>query len=191
GLTGLALIAGPVVGGADEDGSAWRGLVWINVPVGIAAIALVRGRVPESFGSGAAIDMLGVTLVTSAALGVVWALMRGNNAGWTSPEVTGALVLGALLAVCLHFLGAARPRADGADAIVSRARFRIGQRGVFPVHGVALRHRVLHGAVFANRAGSWTARRRATTFALDCHPVRGGAAFRRARQPDRRAHPHR
>jgi MFS family permease len=38
-------------------------------------------------------------LVTGAALGVVWGLVRGNSAGWTSPEVIGSLAAGALLGV--------------------------------------------------------------------------------------------
>jgi EmrB/QacA subfamily drug resistance transporter len=99
GLTGLALIAGPIVGGAVAEGIAWQWIFWINVPIGLVAVALVRTRIPESFGSGAAIDALGVVLVTGAALGVVWALMRGNDAGWTSPEVVAAFLVGSLLAV--------------------------------------------------------------------------------------------
>src|SRR5262245_27684816 len=99
GLTGLALIAGPVVGGAIAEGIAWQWIFWINVPIGLIAVALVRSRIPESFGSGAAIDMPGVVLVTGAALAVVWALMRGNQAGWTSAEVIATLGAGALLAI--------------------------------------------------------------------------------------------
>src|SRR5215468_780295 len=99
GLTGLALIAGPVVGGAVAEGLAWQWIFWINIPIGLIAMLLVRRRIPESFGSGTAIDMLGVTLVTGAALGVVWGLMRGNGAGWTSLEVVVALVAGFLLAI--------------------------------------------------------------------------------------------
>jgi EmrB/QacA subfamily drug resistance transporter len=99
GLTGLALIAGPVVGGAIAEGIAWQWIFWINVPIGLIAVALVRSRIPESFGSGAAIDMPGVVLVTGAALAAVWALMRGNDAGWASPEVIVVLVVGALLAI--------------------------------------------------------------------------------------------
>jgi EmrB/QacA subfamily drug resistance transporter len=99
GLTGLALIAGPVVGGAVAEGIAWQWIFWINVPIGLIAIPLVRNRIPESFGPGTAIDIFGVVLVSGTALGVVWGLVRGNDAGWTSPEVVAALVAGFLLAV--------------------------------------------------------------------------------------------
>src|SRR5499433_802238 len=99
GLTGLALIAGPVVGGAAAESIAWQWIFWINIPIGLIAIPLVRSHIPESFGPGTALDLPGVALVTGAALGVVWGLMRGNTAGWTSPEVAAALVAGFLLAI--------------------------------------------------------------------------------------------
>jgi len=98
GLTGLALIAGPVLGGVVAEGIAWQWIFWINIPIGLVAIPLARSRIPESFGPAAAVDIPGVVLVTGAALGLVWGLMRGNNAGWTSPEVAAALVAGFLLA---------------------------------------------------------------------------------------------
>jgi EmrB/QacA subfamily drug resistance transporter len=99
GLTGLALIAGPVLGGVVAEGIAWQWIFWINIPIGLVAIPLARSRIPESFGPATAVDIPGVVLVTGAALGLVWGLMRGNNAGWTSPEVAAALVAGFLLAV--------------------------------------------------------------------------------------------
>jgi EmrB/QacA subfamily drug resistance transporter len=97
-ITGLALIAGPVVGGAIAEGLAWQWIFWLNVPIGVAIIPLARRRIPESFGPGAALDLPGVVLVTGAALAEVWALMRGNQAGWTSPEVAGAMIGGLVLA---------------------------------------------------------------------------------------------
>jgi MFS family permease len=98
-VTGLALIAGPVVGGAVAGGLAWPWIFWVNVPIGLAALPLIRKRIPESRGPGAALDLPGVVLVTGAALGVVWGLMRGNGVGWASLEVAGALATGVLLAV--------------------------------------------------------------------------------------------
>ena len=99
GVTGLALIAGPVVGGAVAESIAWQWIFWINIPIGLIAIPLVRSRIPESRGPCTGIDVPGVVLVTGAALGLVWGLMRGNDAGWASPEVAAALVAGFLLAI--------------------------------------------------------------------------------------------
>jgi len=99
GVTGLALIAGPVVGGAIAEGIAWQWIFWINIPIGLLIIPLVLRRIPESFGPGTALDIRGLALVTGAALGMVWGLMRGNGAGWGSPEVITSLAAGLVLAV--------------------------------------------------------------------------------------------
>jgi EmrB/QacA subfamily drug resistance transporter len=99
GVTGLAVLAGPVVGGAIAQGLAWQWIFWLNVPVGVTAIVLVRARTEESFGARTAIDVAGLALITSAALGLAWGLVRGNGAGWDSAEVLASLSAGALLTV--------------------------------------------------------------------------------------------
>ncbi len=99
GITGLAVLAGPVIGGAITQGIAWQWIFWINVPIGLATIPLVFRRVDESHGPRTAPDIAGLALVTGAALGIVWGLVRGNSAGWGSAEVIAALGVGALLAV--------------------------------------------------------------------------------------------
>jgi EmrB/QacA subfamily drug resistance transporter len=98
-VSGLALIAGPAVGGAIAEGLAWQWIFWINIPIGAVVIPLVLARIPESFGPRARLDIPGLTLVTGAALSVVWGLMRGNEAGWTSLEVVASLAAGFVLAV--------------------------------------------------------------------------------------------
>jgi EmrB/QacA subfamily drug resistance transporter len=97
-VSGLALIAGPAIGGAIAQGLAWQWIFWINVPIGALVIPLVLARIPESFGPPARLDIPGLALVTGAALGVVWGLMRGNAAGWTSLEVVASLAAGIVLA---------------------------------------------------------------------------------------------
>src|SRR5882762_3515917 len=96
-ITGLAVASGPLVGGAIVQGISWEWIFWINVPIGLLAIPLVLTRVKESFGSDTALDLRGLALVSLGALGVVWGLVRGNQAGWGSPEVVGAVVGGAVL----------------------------------------------------------------------------------------------
>jgi EmrB/QacA subfamily drug resistance transporter len=98
-VTGLALIAGPVVGGAIAQGLDWRWIFWVNLPVGVIVIPLILRRMRESAGPGTGLDVAGLALVTAAALGVVWGLMRANGAGWTSLEVVAALAAGILVAV--------------------------------------------------------------------------------------------
>jgi MFS family permease len=99
GVTGLAVSLGPLFGGAVVQGISWPSIFWLNVPVGLALIALAMGRIEESFGPRVDVDVRGLVLVTGAALGIIWALVRGNPAGWGSVEVIATLGLGALLAV--------------------------------------------------------------------------------------------
>jgi len=93
-VTALAVVLGPVLGGAVTQGLAWPWIFWINVPIALLAAPLVIARVPESRRSAARIDVTGLLLGGLAATGLVWALVRGNNAGWGSAETTGAAILG-------------------------------------------------------------------------------------------------
>src|SRR5207237_2906933 len=77
----------------------WRWIFWVNLPIGLIAIALIVTRLRESFGPKAALDIAGLLLVAIAALALVWSLLRGNPKGWTNPEVVGTLALGLLFSV--------------------------------------------------------------------------------------------
>jgi EmrB/QacA subfamily drug resistance transporter len=96
-ITGLAVASGPLVGGAVVQGISWEWIFWLNVPIGLVAIPLVLTRMTESFGPKTALDVRGLGLVTGGALGIVWGLVRGNEAGWGSPEVVGSFAVGTLL----------------------------------------------------------------------------------------------
>ena len=98
-ITGIAVLGGPVVGGAVTQGLAWQWIFWINVPIGLIAIPLTLTRIAESRGPRRRIDAIGLVLVGGSALGLVWGLMRGNDAGWASTEVIGALGAGLVLLV--------------------------------------------------------------------------------------------
>jgi EmrB/QacA subfamily drug resistance transporter len=97
GLTGLAVAGGPVIGGAVAQGIDWPWIFWINVPVGLIGVPLILARIPESRGEDRTLDLRGLVLLTGAALGIVWGLVRSNDAGWGSVEVVSALAAGVLL----------------------------------------------------------------------------------------------
>lgn len=96
-VTGLAAALGPVIGGAVTQGLSWQWIFWLNVPLGLAAIPFVLTRIPESRGPATGLDLPGLLLFTPAAVGLVWALVRSDTAGWGSPEVLGTLTAGAVL----------------------------------------------------------------------------------------------
>lgn len=91
-VTGVAVACGPLVGGAVVQGMAWQWIFWLNVPVGLVAAPLVLRLVPEATVPGSRLDVAGVVLLGAGVLGIVWAVVRGEEAGWTSVEVlaTGA-----------------------------------------------------------------------------------------------------
>ncbi len=98
GVSGLAVGLGPLLGGAVVEGISWPWIFWLNVPIALALIPLALRRLPESVGPAVGIDFPGLGLVTAAAFGLVWGLVRGNSAGWGSAEVVLALVAGVALA---------------------------------------------------------------------------------------------
>jgi EmrB/QacA subfamily drug resistance transporter len=97
GLGGLAVAAGPLVGGAVVQGLSWHWIFWVNVPIGLAAAALSAMRLPESRGPATRLDLPAVVLAASGAAAGAWALVRTADVGWGSAQVIGALALGAAL----------------------------------------------------------------------------------------------
>lgn len=98
-VIGLAVLAGPVIGGAVAQGLSWQWIFWLNIPIGLALIPLVLGRIEASAGGQrqASLDPAGLALAIGGALGLVWGLIRANTVGWSSPEVIGSLTAGAVL----------------------------------------------------------------------------------------------
>ena len=99
GLAGLAVALGPIIGGAVTQGLDWHWIFWINVPIGAVALPLAMRLLPDSRGARERLDLVGATLVTGAVVAVVWALVRVDQAGWTSAEIVSCLVAGVLLLI--------------------------------------------------------------------------------------------
>ena len=97
GLAGLAVAAGPLVGGAVTQSLGWHWIFWLNVPIGLLAATLGMRLLPESHGAAQRLDLPGVALVTSGVVALVWALVRVSEAGWSSPQTVGTLLAGCAL----------------------------------------------------------------------------------------------
>ena len=135
GVAGLAVLGGPVIGGAIAEGLSWEWIFLINVPIGLLLIPFAWRRVPESRGATVAVDVVGVALVAGAALSLVWGLVRGNTAGWGSGEVIGSLTAGALLTIAfLAWERRARQPILPTQLFCSRP-FRSGNAASFMLYG--------------------------------------------------------
>ncbi|MGO9892070.1 MAG: MFS transporter [Solirubrobacteraceae bacterium] len=87
---GVAVAVGPLVGGAITSAFGWRWVFFLNVPIGILAIAVTFMRIRESRDPNATrIDWLGLVSFSSALVMLVLALLRGNDDGWGSPLIVG------------------------------------------------------------------------------------------------------
>src|SRR5436190_3483203 len=81
GIAGLAVAAGPVVGGAVIDGIDWHWIFWLNVPIGLVIIPLAARRLNESHGPRPQLDITGLVLAGLGLLGVTWGLVRSTAVG--------------------------------------------------------------------------------------------------------------
>src|SRR5262249_16810419 len=94
GISGLAVAAGPVVGGAVIDGVGRPWIFWLNVPIGLALIPLSAMKLTESHGPRPRLDPIGLLLAGAGFLSMTWGLVRANDIGWASSEVVAMLIAG-------------------------------------------------------------------------------------------------
>jgi EmrB/QacA subfamily drug resistance transporter len=98
---GVAVAVGPLVGGALTDSLGWQSIFYLNVPIGIAAIAITYLRLRESRDPNATrVDWAGVATFSAALFALVLALVRGNDDGW------GSTLIVSLFAAAAALLGA-------------------------------------------------------------------------------------
>ncbi|WP_084626543.1 MFS transporter [Demequina aurantiaca] len=148
GVAGLGVALGPLIGGAVVEGLTWHAIFWLNVPIGILAIPFSYWALEESKGRLAAdgrrqrIDVVGMLLAGIGVFGVVFGIVRGNDAGWTSPQVLTGLIGGSLLLIAFVAFES-RTR----DPLLPLALFR--DRSFSAANGVGLTFSIgIFGAVF-------------------------------------------
>ena len=106
-MTGGSVAVGPLVGGALTRGIGWEAIFFVNVPIGVAAIALAQLKLAEAeTAARGRIDWPGLLTFSTGLFCFVLALIEGNDRGWGSTRIvalfTAAVVLVAAFVVLEH-----------------------------------------------------------------------------------------
>jgi EmrB/QacA subfamily drug resistance transporter len=97
-ITGVAVSLGPILGGIITSGISWRGIFLVNVPIGVAALAITWWRVDESRAPRPGRpDWIGFVLLTTGLVGLVYGLIRASESSWGNAGVAISLVVGGTL----------------------------------------------------------------------------------------------
>lgn len=122
GVSGLGLIAGPILGGLLVTGDQWRWIFLVNLPLGLLAVLFAVLWIPSTRDPAAtrAIDWPGLSVLSGGLLLVLFGINRGNELGWTSPAIIGCFAGGALL-LALFPLVERRARAPLVDLSLFRS----------------------------------------------------------------------
>jgi EmrB/QacA subfamily drug resistance transporter len=95
---GAAVAIGPLVGGVLVDAIGWEAIFFVNLPIGVGAVAMTLIKVDESRNPAeGAIDWPGLVTFSGALFGLVFGLIRGNVEGWGSPLILTVLIGAAVL----------------------------------------------------------------------------------------------
>jgi EmrB/QacA subfamily drug resistance transporter len=100
-LASAGFAAGAILGGLLTAGPGWRWVMFVNVPIGIAAFILTPILIDESRAEleDRRLDILGAVTVTAGLIALVYALTQGNVIGWLTLQTLGLIVLGFALLV--------------------------------------------------------------------------------------------
>ena len=126
-VMGLAAVGGQLIGGAliaaNPFGLGWRSCFLINVPIGIAALALAPRVIPESRQADSPrLDKLGTVLATGALTAIVLPLLEGRQHGW--PAWTWLSLAAAPVVLAAFVLHQRRLDRSGASPLLDMALFR-------------------------------------------------------------------
>jgi DHA2 family methylenomycin A resistance protein-like MFS transporter len=143
GVSGVGLAAGPLIGGVLVQLASWPAIFFVNLPIGVVALALGWPLLAESRNPQAQrLDWPGQVLVTGTLVGVTLALIESSSYGWTSPLILG-LFGGAAVCLAAFLLVEARVR----EPMLPLGLFRSRVFSVANVAGLLLGF-VMMGTIF-------------------------------------------
>ncbi|WP_371678619.1 MFS transporter [Streptomyces sp. NBC_01276] len=114
-VVGISMAAGPLIGGLLVDSVGWRSIFWVNLPVGLLALALTLRYLPESRAEHPRrSDPVGQLLVMVLLGAMTYGIIEGPAAGWTSPVIVGCALaaVAALTALIVYEPRRAEPLID-------------------------------------------------------------------------------
>jgi EmrB/QacA subfamily drug resistance transporter len=100
-VAGSGAAAGVLLGGVLTSALGWRSVLFVNVPIGIAAILIAPKLLSESRAEGSrrGFDFPGAVTVTAGLSALVYALVRATTVGWGSAQTTGMIAAAVILLV--------------------------------------------------------------------------------------------
>jgi EmrB/QacA subfamily drug resistance transporter len=125
-VAGLATIAGPTLGGLLVTAFDWRWIFFVNLPIGIAVLAVTFSLIPDLRpGRKHRLDILGVVLASLALLGICYGLVEGQRYDWgtITSFVSIPLVIGAGVVLLAVFILVQKLGQDG-EPLIPFALFR-------------------------------------------------------------------
>ncbi|HEX7278570.1 MAG TPA: MFS transporter [Solirubrobacterales bacterium] len=98
-VAGSGGAAGVLLGGVLTEYLGWEWVLWVNVPIGIAAAAVAPSLIAETRAEGETrhFDVAGAATITLGLSALVFALLDAEDAGWGSAQTIGILVAAAVL----------------------------------------------------------------------------------------------
>src|SRR4051794_41663260 len=95
---GGAVAVGPLIGGIVTENFGWEWIFFVNVPIGIAAMALTERKIVNvSAPDPEPIDVPGLVTFSTGLFLLIFGLIRGNPEGWGSGVIVACLILAAVL----------------------------------------------------------------------------------------------
>jgi EmrB/QacA subfamily drug resistance transporter len=133
--TGIATVAGPLLGGLLIQAASWRWVFLINAPLVLVTLWLSRAIPVHEPEPGSRVDWVGGGLVALGLAGPIFALIEQPHYGWGSVEVVGALIAGCLLLIVFGWWEIRYPSPMLPFSIFRTRNFAVGNVSTFLLYG--------------------------------------------------------